>query len=65
MNCVTEGCKYVRSKVLINDDLKYFKRMLVFECALGKNITYPSIDDHTRDMRCECFERQKTDKGEE
>lgn len=61
MNCVSEGCKYARSKVLVNDDLKYFKRVLVFECALGKSISYPFIDDHTKDMRCECFKKAESE----
>lgn len=64
MNCVSEGCKYVRCENVKIDGCKSFKSMLVFECALGRSISYPLIDDHTRDMRCECFERQKADKGE-
>lgn len=63
MNCVSEKCKYVRCKVIKNDDpeAKYFKSILVFECALGRPVSYPFIDDHKKDMRCECFKKAESE----
>jgi len=61
MNCVTEKCKYVRCKVIKNDSYKYFKSILVFDCALGKCVSYPFIDDHKKDMRCECFKKAESE----
>ena len=55
MNCVSEKCKYVRCKDIKNDNYKYFKSVIVFECELGKSVSYPFIDDGKKDMRCKCY----------
>ena len=59
MNCVSEKCKYVRCKVIKNDSYKYFKNVLIFECSLGKSVSYPFIDDHKKDMLCEYYEKAR------
>lgn len=48
MNCVSGQCKYVRWKDVKSDEYKYFKSVLVFECALGESVSYPFIDDHKK-----------------
>lgn len=64
MNCVSEKCKYARSKVIKNDSCKYFKSVLVFECALGESVSYPAIDDHKKDLRCKYYKKAERE-GEE
>ncbi len=61
MNCVSEKCKYVRCKVIKNDSCEYFKSVLVFECALGKSVSYPFIDDHKKDMLCKYYEKAESE----
>lgn len=61
MNCVSEKCKYVRCKDVKNDDCKYFKSVLVFECALGGNVSYPFIDDGKKDMRCRHYKKAESE----
>jgi len=56
MNCVSENCKYVKVKDIRNDDLEYFKSVLVPYCQLGRSVSYPFIDDG-KDLRCDCYVR--------
>ena len=64
MNCVTEKCKYVRFKFIElreSAGYKYFKRVPVFECALGKSVSSPFIDDHKKDMRCQYYKKAESE----
>ena len=61
MNCVSEKCKYVRCKEVGDDNSKYFKSVLIFECALGKSASYPFIDDGKKDMRCDCYKKAESE----
>jgi hypothetical protein len=61
MNCVTSNCKYVRGKVIKIDGTKYFKRVYVPYCQLGKSVSYPFIDDGKKDMRCEYYEKAESE----
>ena len=59
MNCVMEGCKHVKWLDGGFKESHYLKRVLIPYCELGKEVSYPFIDDGKKDMRCKCFVKEE------